>query len=285
MCSLTILEVMSRVGTLFCALLLASNGLAETVRVRGKLQDMEGLPVLAGTVRLRDWSQVLSGQFPIVVGMFDIRADVKRKSITLLIDALDFHPRIVTLDVTGPDLQLEPLKLQALPGLQLGAMVHHRVPGRTDELIDVLVRNEKPVDDAQVATIRLYGAKRKRTQCLDLRPGATFRFPEAFRLARDSTGLVALEVRSSESTEVQELSASGRVEVLGCEQVRMELSINYDFVLKARQVERLRIAVPGYVDAEGVAQALGLGKWDVLVLEVTEQDGRKTRTSELKADE
>ncbi len=256
---------------------------ARQVRISGLVQDLDGRPIVNGYVQIRAESQILLDRLPIIGGAFRVQFETNRRTVTVQVDAPGFQRRLVLVELNSDTVRLNPIRLRPLPGIRLGALVHHRTPDSLQEVIDVTIENTDARRDSVLTGFRFSATKRRETDCFDLRtPAVVFELPSTLSISEAGV-VVRLTVHTNGTRD--ELSAVNRYTVLPCSQRRLAIAINLDLGVKAGERSKLRLVLPPVLERDGGEQPLHLESWEMVTLEVIEQNGRRTRTSEFRTNQ
>lgn len=259
-------------------MLVSSAMHAASVRVTGTLVSVAGKPVADATLSVSSGSRSLRAKEPVLNSRFDLstEVDTDAPSVTLDIDAPGFRSRRLHIDIADGRAAAGEIRLQAIPGLALSRITHYSPPNGAEEIIDVTVRNEDPAARLEIASIALQGTRRLETKCYDLvTPAVTFELTDGSQFGRDRSAKMSLRVSVPDAPD-QSLSAKGKVEILPCDQARIDVRVEFLMGLNGGEQQKLRLIVPEVADP--TIKTLGLDTWERLQLIVTLSDGRQFRT-------
>jgi hypothetical protein len=252
---------------------------SQDVRVVGTVVATNGQPISNATITLLSGGIRIKDKEPILNGQINLSIKAGGVSLSCIIEAPEFQSRRLNLDIINGNANAGKIALRPIPGLLLSKISHLYGSDRNQESVEVEVTNEtnRPI---VLTRVRLVGTRKERTDCYDpSTPEITFRFEDGIRLSRGSSQGTNLTVITRESAR-QFFVPKARVEFLKCDQIRLDLTIDYLFTLDSQRPEKIALVLPLVLEkGRGPRRVpLGLDSWDKLVLYLV-QDGGRTFSS------
>jgi hypothetical protein len=261
-------EVMLAPKLVLLNVLFAIPAFTQAIQLRGTIKKPDSTLISDATVVVQSGSKTVT-QFPEPVLNGHIAISIKATgspALTCTISAPGFQKRVVNAIVNDDVADLGTVVMQPEEGLSLSKLFFYSFPGESYEAVDVIVENGMP-KEAIIESIKLAGAKRAKTECLDKEtPGYVFEFKRGLRVDGIDSGGMVVSVASDQNKPTMVGAPKATIDFLPCRQIRMSLIAAYPFPIKPKSTQKLRVRVPYVSDGKSghKLQALGLEKWEQL---------------------
>lgn len=252
-------------------LLIIQSPISAQVIVTGTVKDVGGKPLTRALVRVFD------GPHPIglapepadLQGQFRIRVEVQTVDrLRCEVSATGYVTERRNLVVSKGIANTGEIRLSHVKGLRLGALSAIESGDGRFTYIDVLVQNEGE-STVEVASQSLRGTARAETECSS--PAPTIMFSVSDTVEQDR---VRVTVGEQDSAKKDQIKATGKLEMLPCRQMRLELVIPTTYLISPGEKLKLRFAVPTVMhDPEKQRTSVSLNAWDSLQLSLSLGDG------------
>ncbi len=253
---------------LVVAVAAGTAGHAAPVRVLGRITDSGSAVIPAATVMVTALGKKLTVvPEPVVDGKVDLTVQAEGPSLTCVIGAKGFEARRLTVEVKGASVDLGTIQLERVRALKVHEPLARQAADGESERVELSVHNES-AKTITIRTLRVQATRRRKTDCLDLKS-----LELAFTLAPT---LLAMVPRDADgATDVAMKVKHAELKELKCGQAVLDVSLDYDFPLKPDDWKKLVVVLPKLPLRDGGAPALlALESWDVLVVTLTDGEGR-----------
>ena len=198
------------------------------------------------------------------------------------VSAPKYDTRDKTALVVNDKADLGKIGLVRKRGLLLKKPVLMRSGDSAYTIVDLFVENEAS-RIIEVRQVDVSGTARATTECLDPRPALIFKIntTAGVNTSKSEYGSVQVEIDSPPANWNEKILASGTLELLGCNQSRIKLTIPYLVPMPPNEKQKIRIAIPTKLTDERNArvQTLRLDKWEQLRIDFLLGDGESISAS------
>jgi hypothetical protein len=265
-----------------CCVTIAPDALSKaSVRIVGTVIDQDSAPLASAAIECMASGRMLTrGAEPVDLGgRFNIQVSSDATHVTCKISAHGHQSRTQTAPVRNGEAILPGVKLEKLARLEISSWTKNLTPDGKYLVFDALVSNpsSKPVD---VIGLQVNGAALVITNCFDPRPAVAFKVDDRVPLRRVSATDLPTTVDLPPTNWSESIAAKGHIELLGCEQKRLTIDINYLLHFDPGNREKLRIALPRRLSVEDEnSKVVDLATWEALQIKLRLADGSSIQNS------